>query len=823
MRRTFLNSLFLLVLLSGTLWPQESSIRRSFSFRSEALRTALDSLMRWYGVPIVFLEKDVSGRWIDAGCTDCTVERALAEVLAHQGLRVTRVGEQIVLRAGRHDDGETTLAGTIVDDMTGEPLQGATVILHPAGEDTPRRWGVTGGSGFFSLRDVPPGAHVLQVRRVGYEALSTRLDIGLGNNTLREFRLSARELMQPHVTVEGRRSAFGVADGISRGVFIRSVPSDQHQYFLEGARIYHPVHAGGLTASFHGDALRDVRSVAGGVPPYYGGRIGGVMDVSLRSASRDQWRGSVETGTLGSGIVLDGPIAAAMTLLLSARQRYPDLLSGFSYPGKTSADLHAGEVLFKVDRKVSERRSISVTGYLSSDAIARSVAGGPFWQLDNALRWTNAAGSLRWHGIADPALLFSATASWTSYGLSAEHRLTNGSASVRPASDATIRDLSLRAHAEYFYDRYHTVLSGIEVVRHALSGRIDPFSSQLATALLGGPPPWELSVYLQDQWRLTSSILAEVGARATSFIAGEAASSSVDPRFSLLILLDDQRRITGSISAVTQYLHPYRHSGLFLYYPSIFFYSSDAGMPPTTSLHAAIGYEHHSHEDRYRMAVEAYGRVSRNLHDFAADSTLSPASSLSDALVLGEGNTAGAEITLEKRTGDVTGTLRYGFSWTTHHFDELNNGRPFQPRFDRRHEVYGAVTYAPAPSWTLGALVLLSSNHLPIINRAASASRAAGPETNIQYGADARYAEPFDLNGGRLPGFQRIELRVAYAFDLFDRSVETSVHLLNGYGLIDPFRWQLRPGSDPRAQWSISYEPPPLFPLYPSVSLRVRL
>jgi hypothetical protein len=778
--------------------------------------------MRWYGVPIVFLEQDVAGRWTEAGCTDCAVDRALAEVLAHQGLRATRIGEQIVIRAGRQDDGEATLAGTIVDTLTGEPLQGATVLLHPADDDAPLRWGVTGGSGFFSLRDVPSGRHVLQVRRVGYEGFSTTIDIGLDDNGVREFRLSPRELMQPHVTVEGRRSAFGAADGISRGVFIRSAPSDQHQYFLEGSRIYNPVHAGGLTGSFHGDALRDVQSMAGGVPPSYGGRIGGVMDVSLRPASRDAWRGSFEAGTLGSGLVLDGPLSSTTTFLLSGRQRYPNLISGFSYPEKAAADLHAGEVLFKLDRKVTERQSLSVTGYISRDAVDRSVAGGPLWQLDNALRWTNVAASLRWHGVADPALLFSTTASWTLYEFSAEHRWTNGSAPVRPTSDASILDLSLRAHAEYFYDRYHTVLGGIDVVRHAVSGTIDPFSSQLVTAALGGPPPWEISVYLQDQWRLTSSILAEIGARATSFIARDAGSSSVDPRFSLLILLDDLRRVTGSVSAVTQFVHPYRHSGLFLFYPSIFFYASDARIPPTTSLHGAIGYEQQSSDDRYRLAVEAYGRVTRHLHEFAADSSLSPASSLADALLLGEGTSTGAEITLQKRTGVVTGTLRYGVSWTTHRFAELNNGQPFQPRFDRRHEFFGALTVAPTPSWTLGALVLLSSNHVPLLNAAPSAARVAGPETNLQNGADVKYAEPFDLNGGRLPGFQRIELRVAYAFDLLDRSVETSVRMLNGYGLIDPFRWQLRPGSDPRAQWSISYEPPPLFPLYPSFHVRLR-
>jgi hypothetical protein len=805
------------------LWPQETTVRRSFTFRSEALRTAIDSLMRWYGVPIVFLERDVAGRWVVAGCTDCAFDRALASVLSDQGLRATRIGGQIVIRAGEEAPAGATLAGTIVDSLSGDPLQGAVVILRTDENDAPQRWATTGASGFFSLRDVPEGTHRLQVRRVGYEPFRAAVTIDDRSEMVQEFRLLARELMQPHVTVEGRRSAFGAADGISRGVFIRSAPSDQHQYFLEGARIYHPVHFGGLASAFNGDALRDVQSVAGGVPPYYGGRIGGVMDLSLRTGSRDAVKGSVEIGSLGSGLVVDGPLTGSTTFVLSGRQRYPDLLSRFSYPNEVPSDLHALEGLFKVERMMGDHQRLSVSGYVSRDAMDRAVDGGPARRLENALRWKNAAASVRWHGVADRALLFSANMSFSAYDLSANHRsFGGGGASAFHASAASVQDLSLRAHAEYFYDRYHTMLGGVDVVRHGLAGTIDPFTSQLVAASLDGPAPWELSVYLQDQWRLTPSIQAEVGARATSFVAGDGASSSVDPRFSLMLTLDDDRRITGSISAVTQYLHPYRHSGLFLFYPSIFFYPTDRRIPPQTSLHGALGYEQTSRDDRYRLALETYGRVTRDLHEFAADSTRTSAATLADALLLGEGTSVGMEVTVDKRTGDLTGTLRYGFSWTTNRFAALNGGRPFQPRFDRRHEVYAAVTYALTPSWTLGALALVSSNHVPLVGAVTSEARTAGTEGAILTGADARYAEPFDLNGGRLPGFQRIELRASYAFALLDRTVEASLRMLNGYGLVDPFRWRLLASSDPRAQWAITYEPPPLLPLYPSLHVRVR-
>lgn len=826
MTRTSFNSLVLVLCIAASAGAQDRPAERTFEFRNLELRSVLDSLLRWYAVPLVFLENDVAEKRVTANCSSCDLEEALSAVLSGQELRATRIADQIVIRSHTADQGSAgvTYAGMLLDSLTGEPVSGASVLLTPLLDTAPYRWCSTGASGFFSLRHVQPGEYELHVRRVGYQTLSERVSIGAHATGVREIPLRTRELVQPHVTVEGQRSAFAAARGISRGVFIRSTPSDHHQYYLEGARVYNPVHFGGLTSAFYGDALHDVQAVAGGVPPYYGGRIGGVLDVALRRGSKEALDGSIEMGTLGTGMALEGPAADLTTFVLSGRQGYPDVLSRVSYPDKPASDLHTSELMFKLTHALSGRQQISLTGFYGGDAHEKNVSGGSGLQLFNALRWKNAAASVRWNGVADPSLLFSASAALTDYRFTAGHQLSPvGSSASSFDSRASLQDLSLRAHAEYFYDEFHTVLAGVELVRHSLSGSISPFSSQLVSTSLDGPSPWELSVYFQDQWRLVPSVLAELGARATSFVAGGGASSSIDPRFSLLVLIDEDRRISGSLSAVTQYLHPYRHSGIFLYYPSIFFYPSEGSVPPSTSLHAALGFENAFQEDRYRLSVESYFRVTRNLHEFGADTSQPSATALTDLLLVGEGTSYGADVTFAKRTGDVTGTFRYGLSWSVNRFSEWNDGEPFRPRFDRRHEIYAAVTYAVTDEWALGGMCLLSSNQFPPLGTEGIAKTAVDRTNGPLMGEFSRYTEPFDLNGGRLPGFQRIELRASYSFDMMGKSWEGTFRLLNGYGLFDPFRWQLTGNVDPRLQWRIFFDAPPLFPLYPSLSLRMTL
>ena len=134
------------------------------------------------------------------------------------------------------------------------------------------------------------------------------------------------------------------------------------------------------------------------------------------------------------------------------------------------------------------------------------------------------------------------------------------------------------------------------------------------------------------------------------------------------------------------------------------------------------------------------------------------------------------------------------------------------------------ISYSPAEAWTLGALCLLSSNRFPSF--APSGVGAEKVFTSDRSGLDvsgaANYAEPFDPNGDRLPGFQRLELLIQHRFAWGGMYLQTTLRMLNGYGLIDPFVWELRQTRDPRLKCRATFDPPPMFPLYPVVSLSVR-
>jgi len=835
-------ALFLFVVISEGA-AQNPGKTHSFHFQNTELRAVLDSLLRWYAVPLIYLERDISGKRVDAECGDCTFQEALRVVIKGKGLVWKMLGDQALLQREPETRepklSSATFAGTIKDSLTGEAIVGAGVfLLIPPLEQEDRdglsrkiyRWCTTNQSGFFSLRNIQPGDYLLEVRRPGYRTRNASLIIPPGSAIVRDVTVLEETMEYPEITVEGRRSAFSTAEGLSHGVYIRAAPTDHNQYFLEGARIYNPLHFGGVMSTFNGDALRDLHVIAGGVPPYYGGRIGGILDVMLRDGTERGLAGSAAVGSLGSSLVLEGPMWKAATFVISGRKGYPDVLFPRYRTEKTPSDLNSSELMVKLSHRFSQVQQLSLSTYFGRDTYDNHIANQRGDQLSNFLRWGNAALNVRWLGVISSSLFSSASAIYTRYGFNVEHRLEgrDGRAQERFASDYFIEDVAVRAHAEYFYDEYHTVLAGVELARHWFGGRISEFSSQIAPMLLEGFSPWELSVYLQDQWRLTPSVMAEVGARATSFIARQGSFSAVDPRFSLLVLLRNDLRLYSSLCAVNQFVHPYRHSGLFLFYPSIFLYPSTDQMRPSTSLQVSLGVEKSFHHDRYRLALESHYRRTQNLHEFLYDTTMAsqPAGrerTLSDALLLGEGNVYGAELTVDKRSGNVGGSLRYGISWSSNRFAELNGGQPFRPRFDRRHELYATLFYAPHENWALGMSCLLSSNRFPSFAPTGLKAERVTPAAEVRMGLDAaRYAEPYDLNGGRLPGFQRLEFRVQHKYSWWGLPFQATLRLLNGYGLIDPFVWELRENPDNRLKWRARFDAPPLFPLYPVVSVSAR-
>jgi len=797
---------------------QDSKRNITVNFEAASLHSVCDTLVLRYGVPIAYVDSDVDSFAVSLRCDECQVEDLLTRILEGTGLTWTKRGHQFILgkRTTSRRPFYGTVSGSVKDAVTGEDVADAQVILYsvePSKLDTTVfRTIPTNRYGFYSFRRVPIGVYRIEVRSLGYTTTSMTFDLSDSPSLIIDLLVHQDEILMPEVVIEGYGTSFSTTEGYASGIFIPSTPTDQNQYMIDGVRIYNPAHLGGVLSTFNAEALYDVQTRPGGIPPNYGGRVGGILDVLMREGGMDGLSGSAGIGSFSSHLTLGGPVTSNTSFMVSARRGYPDSFLPNSRNGLTPTSQTSSELIAKLSNRLSGSNRLFFTGYYAKESYSNTVNGTDEF-LNNHMSWENSAMILRWISIASPSLFINASAAYTDYSFDVNHLLVGDVFMPEPsifASSYRIEDFVVRAHAEHYYDEEHVFRGGFEAIHHRIAGNIDQYSSQLGELSIDGLPSWELSVYVQDQWRVLPDVTAELGMRATSFTSGEGSFSGVDPRISILVSLNDRLRFYSSLTSINQFMHPYRNSGVFLFYPTVFWYPSTDKFKPSTSLQISVGAIKDFWETSFSVSTEAYFRTTHNLHEFGFDTSLALTRDLKDVILYGKGEVYGIKLSVRKRAGNLTGSISYNLSRATNTFAEINDGNPYTPRFDRRHELQMSLWYALDDQWMLGALGVLASDQSPSIT----------PKILRESGFEP--AELIDLNGSRLPGFQRLEFRVLHRFTWWGWQFQATLRLLNGYGILDPFVWELRNDFDSRLKWTATFNEAKLFPLYPTLGLSVR-
>jgi iron complex outermembrane receptor protein len=97
----------------------------------------------------------------------------------------------------------TQLSGKITDAKTGEPLQGASVVIADSRMGT-----TTNNEGVFTLNNVPSGHTIIDVSYAGYETVVDHIDITRNNQVNFQLKRSIREY--EGVTVTGVAGATSI-------------------------------------------------------------------------------------------------------------------------------------------------------------------------------------------------------------------------------------------------------------------------------------------------------------------------------------------------------------------------------------------------------------------------------------------------------------------------------------------------------------------------------------------------------------------------------------------------------------------------------------
>ena len=748
---------------------------------------------------------------------DVRALEALIYVMEKTGteLVITREGQLAIVPArnpesNRRPRGNSTLSGFIRDHSDGESLPNATVVIAIENQEMGT---LSNAEGYYAIPGLPSGTCVVIVSYVGYAAYRDTLSLAAGQDLRRDVEL-VREtlLLDEEVVIRADRAedelrqqasvvalpikslkmmpAMGETDllrglqllpGVqtasdySSGLYVRGGGPDQTGIMLDQMRLYNPSHAFGFFSTFNPDAIKDVTFYKGAYPARYGGSLGAVLDVQNRDGNRRDFSTSGGVSLISTRILSEGPLGKG-SWMVAGRRTYIDpvlrLIRG-AIDDLDGLGYYFYDVNAKVNTQLTPNDNLMISAYGGDDHLNIDLSDSTnSFSFGN--RWGNRALTGRWTHVFSPALFGRMVALYSKY----RSDITLDFFGTPVALRNRVQDISLKGDLDYFASADHTVRTGADLTffRFDYGWKFDQWDGNEVVE------PYLLSAYVQDDWQVTPLTEARLGLRGTYYEEG--GRLSLNPRFSVNHLLQEGWRVKLAGGSYRQYLQLVSTEG---FSGGDVWVSLDETVDPGRSWQAVSGLEWEP-SAKYRFSVESYYTRLANLVviDQEAEENVEQDTSEDVFKTGGEGYATGLELFAEKRRGRLTGWLGYALGRTRRRFSEIDGGRSFPPKYDRRHDLSLTAAYRFA-KWTWTANLVYGTGQAFTPASARYTLREPASDLPIDRFLAAR------RNTARLLPYHRLDVGMRRRLKLFGADAEFYLQIFNAYNR--------------RNEWFIQYDP----------------
>lgn len=525
----------------------------------------------------------------------------------------------------------------------------------------------------------------------------------------------------------------------SAGVYVRGGGQDENLMLLDGVPIYNVNHMMGFFSAFNPDAIKNVTLFKGNFPARFSSRLSSVIDVRTKDGDMYAYHGNVSVGVISSKINLEGPLWKGRTSFnVSLRRTYSDLITTPALALLTSSELEDGlayggyyfyDLNAKITHKFSDRDRLFLSLYMGDDEVYVNVrehlAQGFEWSEEMRMKmnwqWGNMVASARWNHVLSPRLFMDASVTYTRYRndlgvgteVNSESAYGSEQADVYLGADSGIEDITAKVDWNWMPSTEHNVRFGASYVNHRFnpdvmvarstinrdfiddvewsgSGEavdtLITFEEMMGNRLIRAH---EMVAYVEDELSIGDRLHANVGLNYSGFGVGGEFYHSLQPRVSARMLLADNLSVKAGYAYMTQYVHLLSNNSISL--PSDLWVPVTERIKPMTSSQVSAGV-FYDIPGLFDISLEGYYKTMDNLLEYKDGASLMATSSgWEDKVCMGRGWSYGVEVLLQRSVGRTTGWIGYTWAKAVRQFDkpgqEINGGRPFPAKYDRRHDV----------------------------------------------------------------------------------------------------------------------------------------
>ena len=623
------------------------------------------------------------------------------------------------------------------------------------------------------------------------------------------------------------------------GFYVRGGGPDQNLIILDEATVYNASHLFGFFSVFNADAIKGFEMYKGGMPAQYGGRVSSVMDIKMNNGNMKSYDFQGGIGTIATRFTAQGPIQKdKSSFLISGRRTYIDILMQ-PFINKDSPFKGSGYYFYdanlKLNYKFSDKDRLYLSGYYGKDVFNFKSSDDGF---NLKMPWGNGISSLRWNHLFSNKFFVNTTAMFSDYTFQTDVSMGMGENSdFRLIQSSGIRDYHLKQDFTYLPGPLHTIRFGADYIYHRFSPNTVNVEQENQEIDLGGSEKQyahEAALYIGDDWIINEKLTIYAGLRGSMFMqvgpftryvkdeyrldnidsvkysSGEVVADyySLEPRLNIKYSLGPTSSVKASYMRNKQYIHLASLSATSL--PTDLWVSSSDVVKPQIGAQYAVGYFRNFKDNLFETSFQLYYKDLHNLIEYA-DGAL-PMDQLNDNpdnyFVFGDGRSYGAELFIKKRYGDITGWLGYTWSKTTRWFDEIDDGKTFPAKYDRRHDLSFTLSYEINKKLTASTVFVYATGNTTTLPVARSTING---EIILEYG---------DRNSYRMDPYHRLDLSLTYTHKkTADWESSWNFSIYNVYNRKNPyFIYFDYDGNASDGSFQTSAKQVSLFPILPAIT-----
>lgn len=700
--------------------------------------------------------------------------------------------------------------------------------------------------GAFSV-PVYRGNTLLEISHVGYKTLNKSLRIE--NDTLVYFILESAADQLSEIEVTGNRiqqsdqfessrmSTYvlsgkeissvpvlgGEADlvkviqllpGVSKGVegstdlFVRGGAADQNLVLLDGATIYNTGHLFGFLSVFNPDILEGVEYINGAFPAQTGGRLSSILNVQTKSGLSSHTHVEGNIGLLASRLMVRQPLVEKkLDLWVAGRRTYIDQVAkvaGLSLP------YYFYDINAKLIYKPTARDLVLISHYSGEDILNYRDApdrDSTENSFNSSFVIANSTQTLLWERQVSAKLHSTLNLHRTRFNYDIKNTSVDNSLLVNSA----IQDFGGKWIVRLDSIKRVSWTGGIEMIHHQLSPSIvdaSGFVSEIfESTSTNSQSSLESSAFLQADGTLGKRWMWSAGFRLSSAAVENSFYTNPEPRAALRYQLNETLAVKASYSRMSQYIH--RISSSAISFPTDVWYPVTSNIRPQTSDQFTLGMQKKLPGANMFFSIEGYYKSMQDLVGYREGANLFMNADFEDLLIQGKGKSTGLEVLLKKEAGKFTGWISYTLSKSDRQYNDLNGGRWFPARYDRRHNASVVLNYELTKRLSVSAVFdfISGSRFTPVIGQ-----YAIPATTQVGVQLIPIFAP---INSVRLADSHRLDLGLKYRSRTGKKlQGEWFIGIYNVYNRATPYGINIQPNAD----GSYRYEQPGLFGLLPFIS-----